>query len=247
MVISGKTGCGKSTRVPQFILKDQPNAKIAVCQPRRVAASSLAVRVAEELNCKVGTRVGYHIGMESFRGDNCSIVYMTYGILIMQLLFNKQLPYTHIILDEIHERSLEMDFTFVALKNILNSAGTSKSKVIVMSATLNAEEFANYFAVHAQNRTFFLPHIIPKKDTQQQANLRGRRQAPESIQSKYELTKPEGEYFPAAAFSLNEPRQFKVDEYFLDDLKQEEFYCGSEVRLGDLAADFACMLLGKIE
>lgn len=67
VVISGKTGCGKSTQVPQFILRRHPNAKIIICQPRRVAATSLAVRVSEELKCKLGSRVGYHIGMESFR------------------------------------------------------------------------------------------------------------------------------------------------------------------------------------
>lgn len=88
VVVSGKTGCGKSTQVPQFILKRHSKARIAVCQPRRVAATSLAVRVSEELGCKLGSRVGYHIGMESFRDDHCSIIYMTYGILIQQLLFN---------------------------------------------------------------------------------------------------------------------------------------------------------------
>ena len=105
-VISGKTGCGKSTQVPKFILKQHPNAKIAVCQPRRVAAQSLALRVSQELGQKAGSVVGYHIGMEAFLDDKCSIVYMTYGILIQKLLFNKRLHYTHIILDEIHERSL---------------------------------------------------------------------------------------------------------------------------------------------
>jgi HrpA-like RNA helicase len=99
LVISGKTGCGKSTQVPQYLVKANSNAKIAICQPRRVAATSLAVRVSEEMGCKLGTKVGYHIGMESFSDHKCSIVYMTYGILIQQLLFSKNLPYTHIILD----------------------------------------------------------------------------------------------------------------------------------------------------
>jgi len=99
VVISGKTGCGKSTQVPKAVWKNNPNARIAVCQPRRVAATSLAIRVASEVNCKLGTSVGYHIGMETFRNENCSIVYMTYGILIQQLLFNEELSYTHIILD----------------------------------------------------------------------------------------------------------------------------------------------------
>jgi HrpA-like RNA helicase len=70
---------------------------------------------------------------------------MTYGILIQQLLFSKKLPYTHIILDEIHERSLEMDFAFVALKISVNKQITDKAKLIIMSATINSELFSNYF------------------------------------------------------------------------------------------------------
>lgn len=89
--------------------------------------------------------MGYHIGMESFKEEKCSIIYMTYGILIQQLLFMEKLPYTHIILDEIHERSLEMDFTFVALKKIINAKYQQKIKLIVMSATLNADLFCDYF------------------------------------------------------------------------------------------------------
>lgn len=81
-MISGKTGCGKSTQVPKAIWKHNPKAKIAVCQPRRVAATSLAARVAAEVGCKIGSNVGYHIGMQSFKSENCSIIYMTYGILI---------------------------------------------------------------------------------------------------------------------------------------------------------------------
>ena len=62
-VISGKTGCGKSTQIPQYILSDFPGAKIAICQPRRIAATSLAVRVSEEMGSKLGRKVGYHVGM----------------------------------------------------------------------------------------------------------------------------------------------------------------------------------------
>jgi HrpA-like RNA helicase len=72
------------------------------------------------LNCPIGDIVGYHIGMQSKISNETRIVYMTYGILIQQLLFINKIEYTHIILDEVHERSLEMDFTFIALKKILD-------------------------------------------------------------------------------------------------------------------------------
>ena len=99
VVISGKTGCGKSTQVPQFIYKDNKESVIAICEPRRLAAVSLAERVSEELKSKVGNIVGYQIGMDSTKTSSTKICFMTYGIMIQQLLHNQKIPYTHIILD----------------------------------------------------------------------------------------------------------------------------------------------------
>jgi HrpA-like RNA helicase len=138
-VITGITGCGKSTQIPKIIWDSSRSAKIAICQPRRVAAVSLARRVSEELQKELGHPVGYRIGMESV-GTHCPITYMTYGIFIQDLLYKEDLPYTHIVLDEVHERSLDMDFCFVTLKNLLNKRiddGKKTIKLIVMSATLN--------------------------------------------------------------------------------------------------------------
>lgn len=87
LVISGRTGCGKSTQVPKYILEKDPDANIAVCEPRRLAATSLATRVSEEYGQTVGNLVGYQIGMESRVSEKTKILYMTYGILIQQLLF----------------------------------------------------------------------------------------------------------------------------------------------------------------
>jgi ATP-dependent RNA helicase TDRD9 len=89
------------------------------------------------LKCPIGDIVGYHIGMLSKISNSTRISYMTYGILIQQLLFNSKIEYTHIILDEVHERSLEMDFTFIALKKILDRQEKKDTKVIIMSATIN--------------------------------------------------------------------------------------------------------------
>lgn len=98
-IISGRTGCGKSTQVPKFILHHNPKSKIVVCEPRRIAATSLAARVCAELRQKLGDKVGYQIGMDSKVSESCQIIFITYGILIQQLLFNPEVPYTHIILD----------------------------------------------------------------------------------------------------------------------------------------------------
>lgn len=79
-------------------------------------------------------------------------MYMTYGILIQQLLFQSTIEYTHIILDEVHERSLEMDFTFIALKKILDSRNKKNTKVIIMSATINSMQFAHHFSTHIKTQ-----------------------------------------------------------------------------------------------
>ena len=161
-VISGKTGCGKSTQVPKAIWKANPSAKVVICQPRRVAATSLAARVAVETKTRLGDKVGYHIGMEAVKSSSCAIIYMTYGILIQELLFGGELPYTHIVFDEIHERSLEMDFCFVALKNIFNKRtenGEKVARLIIMSATLNFKEFAGYFSNNKETGLLFINKI----------------------------------------------------------------------------------------
>ncbi len=80
---------------------------------------------------------------------------MTYGILIQQLLFQEKLRYTHIILDEVHERSLEMDFAFIALRKILREK--YKTKLIIMSATLNSEQFCKYFSISKQDGSYYIP------------------------------------------------------------------------------------------
>lgn len=148
-VVSGKTGCGKSTQIPQAILRAHPDAKVAVCEPRRLAATSLAERVSSEMNSKVGGLVGYHIGMEPRISENSRIIFMTYGIMIQKLMHNDKLDYTHIILDEVHERSLEMDFTFMALRKILDDQKVKrKIKLVIMSATINSVSFKEYFSYH---------------------------------------------------------------------------------------------------
>jgi HrpA-like RNA helicase len=100
--------------------------------------------VAFETRTQLGTVVGYQIGMETKSSHQTNILYMTYGIMIQKLLHGK-ISYSHIILDEVHERSLEMDFCFVILKKILEK---SKTKLIIMSATINSEKFAAYFGYY---------------------------------------------------------------------------------------------------
>jgi len=156
--IMGEAGCGKSTQIPQLILEEaasrQQPARIVVTQPRRVAALALAQRVAFELgegDDTLGKYVGYRIGGESKPGEY--IDYCTTGYLL-QLLVNapqELARYTHVVLDEVHERSAESDMLCLVVKLLLQSAH-STIRVVVMSATLQADIFSQYFGQLDSNR-----------------------------------------------------------------------------------------------
>lgn len=151
LVISGETGCGKTTQVAQFILDDFVIKKRAsechiICtQPRRISAISVAERVASERGETCGNTCGYQIRLEShLPRSRASILYCTTGILLRRLINDPYLAnVSHIILDEIHERDLMSDFLMVIVKDLLPHR--PDVKVILMSATLNAEMFSTYF------------------------------------------------------------------------------------------------------
>ena len=143
VILVGETGSGKTTQIPQ-LLYAKNYRKMVVTQPRRVAAISISKRVAEEMNVKLGTTVGYQIRFEDVSQRDTSIKFVTDGILLRELLNDKNLSkYNVIILDEAHERTLRTDILFGALKEILKKR--KKLKLIIMSATLNAGQFAQYF------------------------------------------------------------------------------------------------------
>lgn len=150
VVISGMTGCGKTTQIPQFILDDSLNgppekvANIICTQPRRISAISVAERVAKERTERVGLTVGYQIRLESVKSSATRLLYCTTGVLLRRLEGDAALQgVTHVIVDEVHERTEESDFLLLVLKDIMPQRPTLK--VILMSATLNAELFSEYF------------------------------------------------------------------------------------------------------
>ncbi|XP_076990146.1 putative ATP-dependent RNA helicase DHX57 isoform X2 [Tamandua tetradactyla] len=150
LVISGMTGCGKTTQIPQFILDDSLNgppekvANIICTQPRRISAISVAERVAKERAERVGLTVGYQIRLESVKSSATRLLYCTTGVLLRRLEGDSTLQgITHIIVDEVHERTEESDFLLLVLKDIMLQRPTLQ--VILMSATLNAELFSEYF------------------------------------------------------------------------------------------------------
>ena len=165
-VISGETGCGKSTQVPQYVLEDcarrgGTQANIVVTQPRRLSAISLAERVAQERGEKVGASVGFNVRLESTKSKNTRLLFCTTGVLLRRLTAPPPkggggggggggsgahlLPgVTHIVVDEVHERDRNGDFLLVVLRDLLPRR--PDLRVILMSATLHVDTYVNYFS-----------------------------------------------------------------------------------------------------
>jgi pre-mRNA-splicing factor ATP-dependent RNA helicase DHX15/PRP43 len=148
IVVEGETGSGKTTQIPSALLLggfNQEGQCIACTQPRRVAATSVAQRVADELDVRLGEEVGYTIRFDNNCNNKTVLKYMTDGMLLREAMADPQLSrYSVILLDEAHERTLATDVLFGLLKEVL--ARRESLKVVVMSATLDAEKFQEYFA-----------------------------------------------------------------------------------------------------
>jgi ATP-dependent RNA helicase DHX36 len=147
-VVSGETGCGKSTQVPQFLLDSPelgPGANIVCTQPRRVSAISLAERIAWERCEEVGATVGYQIKLEkNMKPGVTQLLLCTTGILIRRLLSDPLLnDVTHLVVDEVHERDRNTDFLLVILRDILPLR--PHLRVVLMSATIEVQKFSDYF------------------------------------------------------------------------------------------------------
>ncbi|XP_048115602.1 ATP-dependent RNA helicase DHX29 [Alosa alosa] len=160
LVVAGETGSGKSTQVPQFILEEAllgqgggRRCNVVVTQPRRISAMSLASRVNQELGSddspgageQADTSIcGYQIRMENRSGDSTRLLYCTTGVLLRKLQQDRLLnSITHIIVDEVHERSVQSDFLLTILKDLVLKR--SDLRLILMSATVDCDKFASYF------------------------------------------------------------------------------------------------------
>lgn len=147
VIIAGETGSGKTTQIPKMCLELGLGEKglIGHTQPRRLAARSVAERIAEELGQKIGETVGYQVRFTSEVGEHSAIKLMTDGILLAEIQSDKLLRrYSTLIIDEAHERSLNIDFILGYLKRILPQR--PDLKVIITSATIDPERFARHFS-----------------------------------------------------------------------------------------------------
>lgn len=159
LVLTGETGSGKSTQVPQFLATEPWCTKcIAITQPRRVAAISLARRVAEEMGSFMGSqspqaKVGYSVRFDNATGPNTKIKFLTEGMLLQEMLRDPVMSqYSAVVVDEVHERSVNVDLILGFLRNLLagvESGSDTKRKhplkVVVMSATADVDSLVKFF------------------------------------------------------------------------------------------------------
>ena len=164
-VISGSTGCGKTTQVPQFVLDSEiaagrgASCNIICTQPRRISAIGVAERVAAEKSERLGKTVGYQIRLERRASDDTKLLFCTTGILLRRLAGDPLLSgVSHVFLDEVHERNSNSDFSLIILRDLLKIR--SDLRVVLMSATLNADSFASYFSVTGTNSNS-VPQTVP--------------------------------------------------------------------------------------
>ncbi|KAL8550687.1 hypothetical protein ACS0TY_009191 [Phlomoides rotata] len=167
VIVVGETGSGKTTQLTQYLHEDGYTASgvVGCTQPRRVAAMSVAKRVSEEMETELGDKVGYAIRFEDVTGPKTVIKYMTDGVLLRETLKDSDLDkYRVIVMDEAHERSLSTDVLFGILKKVV--ARRRDFKLIVTSATLNAQKFSDFFGsvpiFHIPGRTFPVQTLYSK-------------------------------------------------------------------------------------
>lgn len=186
-IVCGETGSGKSTQLPKFCWEAGLGRTgwIGHTQPRRLAARSVASRIAEELETPVGQVVGYKMRFTDRVADSTVIKLMTDGILISELQRDRLLyDYDCVIIDEAHERSINIDLTIAHLKRIL--AVRPEFRVVITSATIDAEKFAAYFS-----------------DDQHQANVFNVSGRTYPVEIRYRPTSDQANSLPAAIDELS--------------------------------------------
>lgn len=211
LVLTGETGSGKSTQVPQFLLNEPWCRKcIAITQPRRVAAISLARRVADEMGSFMGSqspaaKVGYSVRFDNATGPNTKVKFLTEGMLLQEMLRDPTMSqYSAVVVDEVHERSVNVDLILGFLKNLvadLESGSTKRKdplKVVIMSATADVESLVKFF----ENSATAPP---PEQNIAKETELSN------TITRQVSTCYVEGRQYPVKTIYLPEPSQDWVE------------------------------------
>lgn len=147
LIVVGETGSGKTTQIPQYLHEagyTENGMKVACTQPRRVAAMSVAKRVSEEMDVRLGREVGYSIRFDNCTSDKTLIKYLTDGMLLKEFMTEPDLSeYSAIMIDEAHERTVQTDILLGLIKDLARAR--PDLRVILSSATMNAQRFAAYY------------------------------------------------------------------------------------------------------
>lgn len=147
LIIVAETGSGKTTQIPQYLIENgllKKDMKIACTQPRRVAAMSVAKRVSDEMRVNLGSEVGYSVRFDDKSSKKTILKYMTDGMLLREFLLDPFLSsYSFLMIDEAHERTLHTDILFGLVKDLCFNR--PDFKIIISSATLDAQKFSSYF------------------------------------------------------------------------------------------------------
>lgn len=144
LIVQSETGSGKTTQIPQYLV-EEGFGNVICTQPRRVAAMSVAARVADEMGVRLGAEVGYSIRFEDCTSDETIIKYCTDGMLLREFLSQPDLKdYDVIVIDEAHERSLSTDIVMGLVKDIARFRGDDV-RIVISSATMNTKKFSAYF------------------------------------------------------------------------------------------------------
>ncbi|KAG0174845.1 hypothetical protein DFQ28_007345 [Apophysomyces sp. BC1034] len=238
IIISGETGCGKSTQVPQFLAEDllqgaAENGMVICTQPRRISAISIAHRVSAEMGDRPRSTgssealVGYQIRLESKSSKENVLLFCTTGILLRRLESDQYLEgVTHVVVDEVHERTVESDFLLIILKRLCDSR--PDLRVILMSATVEAHRFSAYFGncpvLSVPGRTYpvqvqYLEDVVEATD-QGSVNVSGRHGTSKRVRVEWfeEDTDDEDPYDPARVESklktINDEEDIEEDKSY---------------------------------
>jgi RNA helicase HrpA len=191
-VVVSPTGSGKTTQIPKMLLKAglSPFGMIGVTQPRRIAAISVASRIAEEMETTLGREVGYEIRFRNLSCRDTKLKIMTDGILLMETRKEPCLSaYDIIMVDEAHERTLNIDFTLGLLKEILHKR--ADLKVLISSATINPHIFSEYFdnapiiSVHADMYPVNVIYTELQDHSREKGKFRNRKKTSDRGNSRY--------------------------------------------------------------
>ncbi|XP_011197201.2 ATP-dependent RNA helicase DHX33 [Bactrocera dorsalis] len=174
LLLMGETGSGKTTQIPQFLYESgfAQKGMIGITQPRRVAAITVARRVAQEQGCRLGETVGYTVRFEDCTSPQTRIRFLTDGSLLREAIADRLLrQYTVLILDEAHERTINTDVLFGIVKEAQKQRrqrGLTPLKIIVTSATMDIDHFGKYFNVrgmYLEGKTYPVK-VMHTKETQ---------------------------------------------------------------------------------